>query len=82
MRQYQPIWEQLKKHGKAKIAAPSHLHYRIIKAVKKEKYMDAAYRLLQSEESKTMKLYITSCNVSGIITFYLQDVSGIKVTDL
>lgn len=82
MRQYQPIWERLKEKKEVSIAAPVELHPRIIKAVKKEKYKDTGYKLLQSEANKTMKLYITSCDIKGIITFYLQDVSGIKVTDL
>lgn len=44
MRQYQPIWEAIKRNNHASIVAPISNHRRIIKAVQKEKYNDTAYK--------------------------------------
>lgn len=52
MRQYQPIWEQLKKLSPEiaatkgiSVTANSKLHPRIIKAVTKEKWLDWGYKI-------------------------------------
>lgn len=45
MRDYTPIWNQLKKDKVVSVAANTKLHSRIVKAVKKEKYMDIGYKL-------------------------------------
>jgi len=82
MRQYQPIWEQIRTHKKAKLIAPSDKHRRIIQAVRKEKCKDEGFKLLCAEASKTFKLVETVDAEKGIIEFTLIDVSGISITDL
>lgn len=72
MRQYEPIWLQLKKHNKAQIVAPVYRHKTIIQAVRKEKWRDAAYRLLQSEKSRRMKIMAETDEVKSTITFTLE----------
>ena len=59
MRQYQPIWEALKKGGVCIITAPAPLHRRIIKAVIKEKYNDLGYKLELAENNKRAKIVYT-----------------------
>lgn len=48
---YAPIWEKLKKSSPVSIAAPIESHRRIIKAVIKEKWKDAGYKLLLAEKA-------------------------------
>lgn len=74
MRQYEPIWFQLKSLSQSEasskgvsITAPRALHRRIIKAVKKEKWMDIGYKLLI--EPKTALLSHSQRN--SILTFKL-----------
>lgn len=81
MRQYQPIWEQIKKHKEATIVAPAHLHKRIIQAVRKEKWRDAGFRFLMSEASIKLELREIVDRKKGVVKFILKDVSGFKVTD-
>jgi hypothetical protein len=45
MRQYEPIWRQLKTKKVVSITANRALHPRIIKAVIKEKWLDVGYKL-------------------------------------
>lgn len=59
MRQYQPIWEAIKKNNTASIVAPISNHKRIIKAVSKEKYLDEGYKLQLEEKGLKAKLIIT-----------------------
>lgn len=82
MRQYQPIWEQIKLHGRATVAADPSLHRRIIQAVRKEKWRDAGHRLLLSENGEAKKLIDEADSVKGLIVFQLVDSSGITVDDL
>lgn len=82
MRQYQPIWEQIKKHKCAIIVAPAHLHRRIIQAVRKEKWRDAGFRFLLSEAHIRMELSEEVDRKKGTIKFSLKDISGIKIGDL
>ena len=56
MRQYQLIWEGLKLHHKASLLADPALHTRIIRAVRKEKNKDIAWKYLQSESNKKYRL--------------------------
>lgn len=80
MRKYQPIWEQVKLHSTASLAANPAMHARIIKAVRKEKYMDVGWKLLLSEQCKKYEL---KEKVEGkLITFYLVDISPVHITDL
>lgn len=68
-RRYTAIWTQIKNTGKCSIAAPAALHPRIIKAVLKEKWMDAGYKYELGENSKRAKMYIS--RKAGVITFTL-----------
>jgi hypothetical protein len=91
MRQYEPIWGKLKslspQDASSKgisISAIPKLHPRIIKAVKKEKWLDAAYKLsLYHSSGKTATLVVSRNN--SILTFKLAfslsiiDVGGIHI---
>lgn len=84
MRQYEPVWVELKKKSTVRLAVPKALHRRIIKAVLKEKYMDFGYRLEQLNKNVRLRLEY-SCK-DNIITFTLKKsftfLSNIKVEDL
>jgi len=45
MRQYQSIWVQIKKDGHCTVAVHPKLHKRVVKAVRKEKWKDIAYKV-------------------------------------
>lgn len=75
VRRYQPIWEAIKQQGTACIAADHALHKRIAKAVRKEKYNDKGWTLLQLEENKKWEL--TSESKGSLLTFTLTDVTPI-----
>lgn len=66
-RQYAPIWNKLKTDKKVSVTAPRPFHARIIKAVKKEKWMDIGYKL--TIEPRKAKLSHTRSG--SILTFYL-----------
>lgn len=59
-RDYLPIWEQLKTHKKATTLAHPYYHARIIKAVKKEKWLDTLFRLEMLEMNPPMKVTMFS----------------------
>jgi len=59
MRQYQAIWDRIKRNNTASIVAPVHKHPRIIKAVAKEKYMDDGYKLQLAEVCLVAILHTT-----------------------
>lgn len=74
MRQYEPIWNKLKalsrtdaKNIGVSITAPRVMHRRIIKAVKKEKWMDVGYKI-QVEPNTAL---LTHSRNGSILTFYL-----------
>jgi len=86
MRQYQPIWNQIKQTGTATIVAPVAFHRRIIQAVRKEKWRDIGWKLLTSEAGVRYELQ-DSAEVhdgadSGSVTFTLVDITGITLKDL
>ena len=66
MRKYQRIWEQIKLSNTASVEADVSKHARIIKATRKEKHKDIAYRFLMLEKGKKMKL--------------LQEIEGNRIT--
>ena len=69
MRQYQPIWEELKKAHTATIHSPISHHQRIIQAVRKEKTKDDGWKLLCSEDNTR---YILNHTTAGqLIKFTL-----------
>ena len=45
MRQYQRAWEALKLHKEVSLKAPANTHDRILRAVRKEKYKDVAFKV-------------------------------------
>lgn len=67
-RQYYPIWNQLKQHGKVSVTAPRPLHARIVKAVKKEKYNDLAYKL----EIEPRIAVLSHARQNSILHFFLE----------
>jgi hypothetical protein len=66
-RQYYPIWQDLKANNTARITAPRALHRRIIKAVKKEKWMDIGYKI----SIEPRKAIISHARSGGVVTFFL-----------
>lgn len=78
MRRYQPIWERIKKSGVCKVSVPAPLQERVIKAVKKEKDIDAAYQFLLSEDCKRARLQIT--RTQSLVEFKL--IVSIGLSDL
>jgi len=82
MRQYQPIWNQIREQHTATLIVPSYLHKRVIQAVRAEKCRDLAYKLLLSEKSVTYKLYEDIDTEKNTITFTLIKTSDIGIEDL
>jgi len=56
MRKYQAIWVRLKLHKTATLIAAPSSHLKIIRAVKKEKNIDLAYKLTSIEQGLKFKL--------------------------
>lgn len=67
-RYYQSIWEKLKKEKVVSVTANRLLHPRIIKAVTKEKWMDAGFKI-QIEPRRAL---MTHSSNHAILTFYLE----------
>lgn len=78
MRQYEPIWIELKNKNKAVITAPKVLHRRIIKAVCKEKDMDLGFKLKCSEECIRKKIFYTTKD--SVIKFELKETLSKQVS--
>lgn len=68
MREYEPIWNKLKQDKVVSITANSRLHPRIIKAVKKEKWMDLGYKLTIEPKVATL----SHVSKDSILTFKLK----------
>jgi hypothetical protein len=66
-RQYQPIWERLKKEGTVSITAPRPLHARIIKATTKEKWKDVGFKL----QIEPRVAVLSHARKNSILTFFL-----------
>ena len=71
LRQYQPIWEQIKSTGMCEISAHKAHHRRIIKAVTKEKYMDLGYKLECTERYPPIRTSMEITRSASIIKFVL-----------
>ena len=82
MRQYQPIWEQIKVNKTATIVAPGFSHAKIIQAVMKERSADLPFRKLLKKKSIRMELLKTADAEKGTIEFKLVELPGIKIGDL
>lgn len=80
MRQYQPIWESIKRNKVASLVAPIANHPRIIKAVTKEKYIDEGYKFTLAEKGLKSKLIVTRHNKNKqMITFTLNISTNLSV---
>lgn len=69
MRDYTPIWLDLKKNKTASVTANRLFHSRIIKAVRKEKWLDTAYRI----NVQPKMAVITFTIKFSVLTFYLEE---------
>lgn len=85
MRLYQPVWEQLKLKGEARVTSNAALHARIVKAVTKEKNADIVQKLLVAERyKKAVLLHSTDSDNPDVIVFTLteQDTFGFSLHSL
>ena len=71
LRQYQPVWNEIKLQGICKISAHRAFHKRIIKAVVKEKDLDLGYKLELSERFPPQISVLKSSRNGSVITFTL-----------
>lgn len=79
--QYSPIWDALKRDGTVSITAHRALHPRILKAVKKRKWLDLGYKM----EIEPRYAILSHSRSFAILTFYLElrtDLSSITVEQL
>jgi hypothetical protein len=72
VRQYEPIWIQIKQNLKCEISAHKAHHRRIVKAVTKEKDMDLGYKLELSELNPPKHALMYSKSKGAVITFTLK----------
>lgn len=82
MRQYQPVWIEIKTTGMCRITAHKAHHRRIIKAVTKEKDMDLGFKLECLEAETPIRPVMLSKCEGLIITFTLQLRSSITVDNI
>lgn len=79
--QYDPIWSKLKQNGTVSITAHRAFHPRILKAVKKRKWLDLGYKY----EISPRYAVLSHTSRYAILTFYLElrtDLSTITVNQL
>jgi hypothetical protein len=69
MRQYEPVWIEVKLQGFCKISAHRAYHKRIIKAVVKEKDLDLGFKLELSERYPPQISVMRSSREGSVITF-------------
>lgn len=69
MRQYEPIWNQIKTESYCEISAHRAYHRRIIKAVVKEKDLDLGYKLECSERTPPVFALMKSTRSGSVIRF-------------
>ena len=85
MRQYQPILNQVRDHGIAKIRAPIDMQHRIIQAVRKEKTRDLVHSLSNADNRIDTTLRQEIMPIRGIesttciITFTLEVTKSTKI---
>lgn len=75
-RKYQEAWEKIKKDKKLQIVAPAIVHARIVKAIQKEKYMDAAFKLCNDHDYFYLDVSID--RKTNTITFVLKQRFGLE----
>ena len=71
MRQYEPIWQEIKLNGYCDISTHRAYHRRIIKAVVKEKDKDLGYKLECTERYPPQIAVLRSSRSGSIIKFTL-----------
>lgn len=71
MRQYQPIWELLKKKRLVSLVAPIDSHQTIVNMVQKEKNKDRAFKSYCSSNYIRYRLYNYSDPKKEVLTFKL-----------
>lgn len=71
MRQYEPIWNQIKLNGFCDVSTHRAYHARIIKAVTKEKDMDLGYKLECTEHYPPIQAVLKSKRSGSVISFRL-----------
>ena len=71
MRQYTPIWNEIKIKGFCDVSTHRAYHRRIIKAVVKEKDLDLGYKLECSERYPPQIAVLRSSRSGSIIKFTL-----------
>lgn len=71
MRQYEPIWEQIKIEGRCEVSTHRKWHKRIIHALWKEKDLDLEYKLWCSEQVPPIKAVMSTQRIGSIIKFHL-----------
>lgn len=71
MRQYQPVWEQIKATGSCIISAHRAYHMRIKKAVVKEKDADLLYKMQCLELNPPTVAKLKSKQKGSVISFTL-----------
>jgi hypothetical protein len=69
MRQYEPVWIEVKINGYCEISAHRAYHRRIIKAVTKEKDLDLGYKLECTEKYPPVVAKMTSKRTGSVIRF-------------
>ena len=79
-RHYNPIWRQLKALSRdlastkgISVSAPRPLHKRIIKAVKKEKWLDLGYKLEIEPRKATLHHVRDNSKLTFLLTFTLTE---------
>lgn len=71
MRQYEPIWIQVKTEGRCEISTHRKWHKRIIHAMWKEKDLDLEYKLWCSEQSPPIQARLSIQRTGTVIKFSL-----------
>jgi hypothetical protein len=71
VRQYEPVWIQLKQTGMCELSAHRAFHPRIIKAVTKEKNIDLGFKLECTETYPPIRTILYSSRSGSIIKFKL-----------
>lgn len=78
MRKYEELWLQIKKTNSASLLADPSMHYRIVKALTKEKRRDLSFNLSVTELGKTS--WLSNDSQGERLTFTLN--ISINVEDL
>ena len=70
LRQYEPIWIELKKSGYVRLAVPKPLHARTVKAVLKERTSDLEFRFLIREQN--LRVFVQQRSNENLLELWLE----------